>query len=42
MNINFKVQMAVFVIVIAIIFVGINTMCGGITKMDCQEFFLNK
>ena len=42
MKISFKIQMATFVAVITIIFVGINTMCGGITKMDCQEFFLNK
>ena len=42
MKISFKIQMGIFIAVVAIIFVSINTMCGGITKVDCQEFFLSK
>lgn len=42
MKIDFKIQMGIFVAVVAIIFVGISTLCGGITKIDCQDFFLSK
>ena len=42
MKISFKIQMAIFVVVVTVVIVGISTICGGITKMDCQEFFLSK